>query len=56
MSCDVAKLIDQARLLRRDVVNTVYLAKDGHPSPALSCAEIVAALFFEVLTIDPANP
>ena len=34
MSCDVAKLIDQARLLRRDVVNTVYLAKDGHPSPA----------------------
>ena len=56
MSCDVAKLIDQARLLRRDVVNTVYLAKDGHPSPALSCADIVAALFFEVLNIDPANP
>ena len=56
MSCDVANLIDKARILRRDVVNTVYLAKDGHPSPALSCADIVAALFFKVLNIDPKNP
>jgi transketolase len=56
MSSDVAYLNNQARLLRRDVVNTVYLAKDGHPSPALSCADIVAALFFKVLNIDPANP
>lgn len=56
MSCEVVSLMDMARLLRRDIVDTVYRAKDGHPSPALSCADIVAALFFKVLRIDPQSP
>lgn len=56
MNAKIAKLVDMARLLRRDVVDTVYKAKDGHPSPALSCADIVAALFFDVLKLDPQNP
>lgn len=49
-------LIDMARTLRRDVVDMVYRAKDGHPSPALSAADIVTALFFEVMRLDPKNP
>ena len=56
MSGENVNLVDMARLLRRDVVDTVYRAKDGHPSPALSCADIVAALFFKVLKLDPQNP
>ena len=56
MSCETVNLTDVARLLRRDVVDTVYKAKDGHPSPALSCADIVAALFFKVMRLDPKNP
>lgn len=56
MDAELAKLVDTARLLRRDVVDTVYKAKDGHPSPALSIADIISALFFKVLRLDPQNP
>ena len=56
MNAEIVSLVDKARLLRRDVVETVYRAKDGHPSPALSCADIVAALFFKVMRLDPKNP
>lgn len=56
MSCEAVNLVDMARLLRRDVVDMVYKAKDGHPSPALSIADIVSALFFKVMRIDPQNP
>ena len=56
MNAEIAKLVDTARLLRRDVVDTVYRAKDGHPSPALSIADIVSALFFKILRLDPQNP
>jgi transketolase len=34
----------------------VHLAGDGHPGPALSIADIVAALYFRVLNVDPENP
>jgi transketolase len=51
-----AQLEETARLLRRDVVTMVHLAGDGHPGPALSIADLVAALYFNILRIDPANP
>lgn len=49
-------LTKMANLLRRNVVTMIYQAGDGHPSPALSCADIVAALYFGVMRIDSANP
>jgi transketolase len=52
----VAQLEETARLLRRDVVTMIHLAGDGHPGPALSIADLVAALYFNILRIDPANP
>ncbi|NCC66066.1 MAG: transketolase, partial [Spirochaetia bacterium] len=42
--------------LRRDVVEMVYRTKDGHPSPSFSVADIVTALYFEVMQLDPQNP
>ncbi|NCC63078.1 MAG: transketolase [Spirochaetia bacterium] len=42
--------------LRRDVVEMVYRTEDGHPSPSFSVADIVTALYFEVMQLDPANP
>lgn len=42
--------------LRRDVVECVYRAKDGHPGPALGIADIVATLYGGVMNIDGANP
>lgn len=52
----IALLEDRARQIRRDIVEMVYRTKDGHPSPSLSAADLIAALYFDVLKIDPANP
>lgn len=51
------KHIDEmSRKLRRDVVKMVYRTKDGHPSPSFSVADIISALYFEIMHIDPKNP
>lgn len=50
------KLKEIARTLRQDVIRMIHLAGDGHPGPSLSVADIVAALYFEVMHIDPKNP
>ena len=49
----VSKMATQ---LRRDVVNAIYYAKDGHPGPCMSIADIVAALYFDVMRIKPEDP
>ena len=52
----IKNISKMANLLRRDVVTMIHEAGDGHPGPALSCADIVAALYFDVMRVDPANP
>jgi len=52
-------LEEQARLIRIDVIEMSYAAgpeRRAHPGPALSITDIVAALYFDVMRIDPANP
>jgi transketolase len=53
---ETAELRRIADRLRLDVVEMVHRAKDGHPGPALSIADIVATLYFKELNIDPDNP
>jgi transketolase len=45
-----------AQQLRIDVLNMVYGAKSGHIGGPFSAAEIVAALYFHHLRIDPGRP
>lgn len=48
-----------ARCIRRDIVRLCYETgpeRKGHPGPALSCADLVAALFFDVMNVRPAEP
>jgi transketolase len=52
----IEELKETSRTLRKDVVRMVHLAGDGHPGPALSVADIVTALYFHILDIDPRNP
>ena len=55
----IAELEDIARELRLKTVETLWKigsARKGHPGPALSIADIVTALYFEAMNIDPANP
>lgn len=55
----IAYLKEIARQIRLDIVEMAYRAgsaRKGHPGPALSCADFVAALFFDIMKIDPENP
>jgi transketolase len=45
-----------ANVLRRHVVEMVGVGKAGHIGGSCSLAEIVAALYFSEMKIDPANP
>lgn len=49
-------LEEHARQIRRDIVEMVYRTGDGHPSPSMSAADLITALYFDVLRIDPARP
>lgn len=52
----IEQLQDIARHIRFGVVDTIYKAKDGHPGPSLSVADIVTALYFSVMNVNPDNP
>ncbi len=49
-------LEEHARQLRIDSIDMIYQRQAGHPGGSLSAADIMAALFFEKLRIDPARP
>jgi len=53
---DVLKLEETALDIRHDILNMIYKAKAGHPGGSLSAVEVVTALYFHVMNIDPANP
>lgn len=52
----LAELQAIANQLRRDSLKMIYLRQAGHPGGAFSAAEIIAALFFHKLRLDPARP
>ena len=52
----VNELNGLARKIRLDVVEMIHRRKAGHPGGSLSIAEIIAALFFHHLRINPENP
>lgn len=49
-------LKDKARLIRRDMLEMMDIANSGHPGGAMSCADVVAALYFYKMRVDPKNP
>jgi len=52
----ILELEQKAKKLRRMVVGTVTRAGSGHIAPALSCMDIMTALYFHTLRIDPSRP
>jgi transketolase len=42
--------------LRRGTIETLWRAQAGHPGGCLSAAEILTALYFKVMRLDPAKP
>jgi transketolase len=49
-------LVLKAAIARKLLIETLIRAKCGHPGGALSSIELLVALFFKVLNIDPTNP
>ena len=49
-------LKEQAKQIRRDIVNMVGAAKSGHPGGSLSAAEILTYLYFEEMNVKPEEP
>lgn len=56
MPLDVEGLALMAQKLRRHAVTMTTEAGSGHPTSALSCADIVATLFFYQMRWDPNEP
>ena len=51
-----AFLTEKAKEVRSRILSMIFKAKSGHPGGALSAADIVTALYFDILHVDPANP
>ena len=56
MKPEINKLDAIAKTLRKDIVTMIYKAGDGHPAPSLSVVDIVTALYFYIMRIDPSRP
>ena len=53
---DIEKLKQTAKNVRIDIIKSVHAAGSGHPGGSLSAADILTALYFEVMNIDSQNP
>lgn len=49
-------LVEQATKIRKDIVEMICKAKSGHPGGSLSAVDILTALYFDEMNIDPKNP
>jgi len=46
-----------ANTIRKDIIEIAYKAEGpSHPGPALSCTDIITALYYKILDIDPQDP
>lgn len=53
---EIKELEEKAKIIRKDIIDQVYLAGSGHPGGSLSIADIMAVLYFDELNINPKNP
>ncbi|MFW5992157.1 MAG: transketolase [Halanaerobiaceae bacterium] len=52
----IKKLEKETVEIRKDILKMIYEAGKGHPGGSFSAAEVVTALYFTVLNIDPGRP
>lgn len=52
----IKELEEMAATIRCDIIEMICTAQAGHPGGSLSSADIVTALYFRVMNIDPQNP
>jgi transketolase len=52
----IAVLEERACRIRRHIIRMIHASQSGHPGGSLSSTDIVTALYFHFLRVDPANP
>jgi len=52
----IEELVAQARQIRRLIIEMLARAGSGHPGGSLSSADLITALYFNVLRFNPADP
>jgi len=52
----IAGLKKKAVTLRKHIIRMTHNAQSGHPGGSMSACDIVTALYFHVLRVDPTNP
>ena len=52
----VKELEQMAVVIRCDIIDMICTAAAGHPGGSLSAADVVTALYFRIMRIDPQNP
>lgn len=52
----ITDLEQQAAVVRKILLQMIYEARSGHPGGSLSAADMMTALYFHELRVDPANP
>ncbi len=53
---ELGQLKRKAAELRKTAITMIYHAKSGHPGGSLSASDVIAALYFHELRIDPSKP
>ena len=46
----------KAKELRAEILKMLFACQSGHPGGSLSCVEMLMALYYEVMNVDPKNP
>jgi transketolase len=52
----INQLTQKANDIRKDIINMIEIAGSGHPAGSLGLADIVTALYFNIMNVDPNNP
>jgi transketolase len=52
----ISRLEKTANRVRREIITMIHHARSGHPGGSLSAADMVTALYFHAMSIDPAHP
>ena len=52
----IKELKKHALSVRKNIIEAVFSAASGHPGGSLSAADILTALYFEEMRVDPQNP
>jgi len=53
---EIRQLKIRAATVRKHIIDEVFHAASGHPGGSLSCADILTALYFKIMRVDPSNP